>query len=265
MVELGGQVDAWPSPRGHAATVFGVVVGLGLLVLMAMTLAIDRSTRLEAAEREATATAIGAERLVWVELRNLQRALTGIAVDARQWPATADGISPALAESMRGVASRQPEFERLLLVDARGRALGAGRGDPTLPSWALRHAGPAMRIGPLQRADDDRRSVLPLAVPMGDGRFVLARLRAETFDSLLAGLAPGSRTVSVVDAGGREVAGVHGSSAEAQAGIADRARHVVVERPVDGYPLRVVVSRLRVAVLQGWGRWGGAAVLPQLV
>jgi PAS domain S-box-containing protein len=265
MVELGGQVDAWPSPRGHAATVFGVVVGLGLLVLMAMTLAIDRSTRLEAAEREATATAIGAERLVWVELRNLQRALTGIAVDARHWPATADGISPALAESMRGVASRQPEFESLLLVDARGHALSEGRGDPTLPSWTQGHAKPAMRIGPLHRADGDRRAVLPLAVPMGDGRFVLARLRVETFDSLLTGLAPGSRIVSVVDASGREVAGVHGSSAAAQASAADRAHLVIVERPVDGYPLRVVVSRLRASVLQGWWTWVMVAVLLQLL
>ncbi|HWI24509.1 MAG TPA: EAL domain-containing protein [Lysobacter sp.] len=263
MVELGNQVDVRQSARAHAATVFGVVVGLGLLVLMAMTLAIDRSTRLEAAERELTATAIGANRLVWVELRNLQRALTGIAADARHWPA-ADGISPALVESMRGVASRQPEFESLLLVDARGRALGEGRSDPTLPSWLRSGAAHSMSIGPLQRAGNGNARVLPMAVPMGDGRLVLARLHVETLDSLLAGLAPAPRAVSVQDASGREVAGVHGSGVGARNAV-DRSQRVIVERAVDGYPLRVVVSRSRASVLQGWWTWVMVAVLLQLL
>lgn len=262
MVELGDQADVPRSTRGHAATAFGVVVGLGLLVLMAMTLAIDHSTRLTAAEREGAATATGAERLVWLELRNLKRALMGIAADARHWPATAGGIAPGLSESMRGVAARQPEFESLLLVDGEGRALGDGRGDPSFREWMRSRSTDALSIGPLQQAEGSG-SVLPMAVPMGDGRYVLARLHVEALNELFTGLVPGSRAVSVTDADGREVAGARGPAALVHHG--HREPRVVVAQPVQGYPLRVVVSQSRGVVLQGWWTWVMVAVLVQLV
>jgi hypothetical protein len=262
MTKLGDHLDRHPSLKAQATTVFGVVVGLSLLVMMVTALAVDRSTRLEAATLEATATATGAERLVGVELRNLQRALLGIAADAAHFPAGEDGSSPGLAASMRGVASRQPEFESLVLVDAAGRALGEGRGDPTLPAWVRSDPAHAMSIGPLQPLAGGA-PVLPMAVAMGDGRYVLARLHTGTLSTLLEGLAPGTRVVSVLDPGGREVAAAHGAAPAARR--LDRAARVWVERRVQGYPLRVVVSRSRAAVLQGWWTWVMVAVLLQLL
>jgi len=258
-MEPGDHADVQPSSRSRPATAFGVVVGVALLLLMAGTLASDRSTRLRAAAREMAATATGAERLVWVELRNLERALEGIAADAKQW--RADALAPELAASMHGVAMRQPEFESLLLVDASGRALGEGRGDPTLPAWVRSGAG-GMSIGALQRAPGRKAAVLPMAVPMGDGRYVLARLRVETLDTLLAGLVQNARAVHVLDARGRELVDVHGPAGSTAAHDAPR---VAVERAVQGYPLRVVASRSRESILQGWWSWVMVAALLQLL
>lgn len=276
MAQRGGR-DSARSQTGRAATIFGVAVGVSLLLVMAMALVADRNTRLQAAQREAEALAVGAQRLVWVELRNLERALAGIAADAAHWP-TADGkIAPELVASMRGVAARQPEFESIVLVDAAGNALDGGRGDRTLAAWARAGTG-GMRVGPLQQAAPDASdaAVLPMAVPMGDGRHVLARLRIATLRDLLAGLAPDAHgsVVSLEDARGRVLVDTRGGAAadaNAQgarppvgAGI-EGAPRLVVQSPLPDFPLRVTVARSRAAILQGWWPLVMVAVLLQVL
>ena len=91
-----------------------------------------------------------------------------------------------MGESIAGVAQRQQELESIVLVDGDGRALMDGRGDASLPRWwDLHNARPprAMRLGPLQRHGGEW--LLPLAVPMRDGRWIVARLRTTELQRLL--------------------------------------------------------------------------------
>jgi PAS domain S-box-containing protein len=261
---------------------FGVGIGLILAVVMAMAVVSDRQARLEAAEREAGALARGAQRLVWMELRNLKRALRGIAADAAHWPAQPDGgLAPGLVASMRGVAERQPEFESLLLVDARGRALGGGEGDATLPTWHTDGDDELLTVGALQRRPSGW--VLPMAVPMGDGRYVLARLRVGELQDLLAEIAPPAQAViRLTGRDGRIVAengdaarvgevavGARGASATAArrtwSTAADGVPRLVVDTPLPGFPLHVSVGMARAVILQRWWTWVGIAVLVQLL
>src|SRR5688572_27119488 len=166
--------------------------GMGLAVVLAVTLIVvaasDRGKRMDAAQQQNLALTAGAERLVWLQLRNLERAMRGIAGDAQRVEETApEHASRLLAESFAGVAERQRELESLELTDARGRPLSGGRGEPGLPGWPdLRRrqsASQPMYVGPLQRRDD--RWLLPLAVRMRDDRWIVARLHTEELQQLL--------------------------------------------------------------------------------
>ena len=276
------RIDPERSPTAKAITWFGIAVGVILAAVMAMAILADRHARLESAEREAGALARGAQRLVWLELRNLRRALQGIAADAALWPAQDDALAPGLVASLRGVARRQPEFESIAVVDASGRALGGGYGDATLPSWVQRGTGDAaLGVGALQRRGSGW--VLPMAVPMQGDRFVLARLRIDELRQLLAEVAPPRQAaIRVVDADRRIVADTRGAGwvgqpADVWRPAAQRAQAVawtrgadgvprlVVDVPLHNFPLHVTVGMSRAAILQRWWTWVGVAVLLQLL
>ncbi|WP_217537931.1 EAL domain-containing protein [Stenotrophomonas sp. GbtcB23] len=165
----------------------GLLLGAGLLVMLAN----DYQRRLEAAQRQSTALATGSQRLLRLELRNLERAMRGIAADGAQLfehvPAQAPDL---LDEAIDGVLQRHAELESIVVVDQFGRALTSGGGDLTLPLWAVEaHRGQdsQLYLGPPQDLGM-RRWVLPLALRMGEDRWLLSRLHTSELQSIISGL-----------------------------------------------------------------------------
>jgi len=101
----------------------GLLLGAGLVVMLAN----DYQRRLEAAQRQSTALATGSQRLLRLELRNLERAMRGIAADGAQLfehvPAQAPDL---LDDAIDGVLQRHAELESIVVVDQFGRALTSG-------------------------------------------------------------------------------------------------------------------------------------------
>lgn len=278
----------------RAPLLFGILVGAALLLSGGYVVLADRAHRLEAAERQVRALAVGADRLVTLELRNIERALRGIAADlgTAVRPATGGSDEPIAAppagdtlaggtlveNTLAGVMARQPELRDIVLVDTRGRALSSGRGDARWAQWpAARTGGQALALGPLERSGGEW--VLPLAVPM-EGGAVLARLRVAELQRLVASLDSGrdgrvrllqgdgrviadSRTPAYI---GRRVRDLPSpAAADAIRLDADRRdpldgvhRITAVARTSD-YPLRVSIGRSRAAVLAPWQRLAAAA------
>jgi PAS domain S-box-containing protein len=180
-------------------TILALVLALGLIYVVVN----DRAVRLEGAQRQSSALAAGAARLLQYEFRNLERALLGVAGDAELLSANAD--PSVLLENISGVASRQHELENIVLVDPQGRPLIGGQGDPTLPRWiAARPPGPGseLRIGHLYKSPRGRW-LLPIAVPLKRDGYVLARFRVYELLSIVAGLDTGQNgTVAITDRDG---------------------------------------------------------------
>ncbi|MDH5834876.1 bifunctional diguanylate cyclase/phosphodiesterase [Luteimonas kalidii] len=155
-------------------------IGLGLLLMggLAVLLWHDRQARIDAAHRQSLAVATGVDRLLHYGLRNLERALSGIAADAATWAAQApEQRDLLLEESIKGVAERQQELHSIVLVDAQGRALSTGEGDPQLPQWLSRGSQRGgLVVGPLQ-ADGEGGWWVRLAMPYDGSRWLLTRLR----------------------------------------------------------------------------------------
>lgn len=114
---------------------FGLLLGAALGIGLGWWVISDRQNRLQAAERQSQALVVGVERAIGLELRNLERAMRGIAADATALLASAPDRAPGLiGQLIKGVASRHHELESVVMVDAQGRALTPGRGDPSFHS-----------------------------------------------------------------------------------------------------------------------------------
>lgn len=189
---------------GSAATVrrVGVAVGLLLMAGLALLLQQDRQARVAAAHRQSLALASGVDRLLHYGLRNLERALKGIAADAATWKSAApDQRDLLLAAAIEGVAARQPELHSIVLVDAQGNALSEGEGDPGFPQWRD-GGGDGLAVGPL-RAGGEGEWWLSLTVRHEPGRWLLARLRTAELERMIRGLDTGARGhVTILDAQG---------------------------------------------------------------
>ena len=180
-------------------TILALLLALGLVYVVVN----DRAVRLEGAQRQSSALAAGAARLLRYEFRNLERALLGVAGDAELLSTNTDpGV---LLENIAGVASRQRELENIVLVDPQGRPLFGGQGDPTLPRWISAGTpgpGSELRIGNLYKSPRGRW-LLPIAVPLKHGGYVLARFRVYQLRGIVAGLDTGQNgTVAITDRDG---------------------------------------------------------------
>lgn len=274
---------------------FGLLLGAVLAIGLGWWVVSDRQNRLQAAERQSQALAVGVERAIGLELRNLERALRGIASDAARLSAAAPDQAPApIGDLIADVASRHHELESIVLVDARGRALTSGRGDPDFARWNA-SAGASepghLRLGPLQWLEDGR-PVLPLVLPLsvqGDSapRWLLARLDARALQALIDGLDSGrDGTLGVVGPNGqllvrslggkpsREGIGMRIAmpgpgelDTRPQASVSQRTsevdglRRVVAARVLPDYPLRVWAGLSTEQVLLPWHRFVAIAAL----
>ena len=200
----GGRSSTPSSTRVFAIT--GMILALLLALGLAYVVVNDRAVRLEGAQRQSSAVAYGAARLLKYEFRNLERALLGVASDAELLSGgKANADQALLLENIAGVSSRQRELEGIVLVDPQGQATTDGQGDPTLPRWiADRTPGPGsvMRIGQVYRSPRGRW-LLPIAVPLKGNGYVLARFRIYELRGIVAGLDTGRNgTVAIVDRDG---------------------------------------------------------------
>ncbi|WP_202845578.1 bifunctional diguanylate cyclase/phosphodiesterase [Luteimonas saliphila] len=175
---------------GSASTVraVGIAVGVLLMVGLAVLLQHDRQARIDAAHRQSLALATGVDRLLHYGLRNLSRAMEGIAADVATWAAAPAGDDVPIREAIAGVVDRHPELHSIVLVDAQGRALSEGAGDPELPGWVARGDGNArLVVGPLQ-ADGGGGWWLLLASPFDRDRWLLTRMRTTELERMIRDL-----------------------------------------------------------------------------
>lgn len=168
---------------------------LGLAIMFALSVAVtkDHTDRLDIAQRQSLTLATSVDRALMYELRNVERAMRGIAADSDVFFRSAPAQAPALlSESIAGVRLRHSELEALVLLDARGRALTNGPSDPTLPAWRSSAAGavPPLSFGPLQK-DRDQAWVIPIALRTDHGHWLLARLRTAEIQRMVGGLDTG--------------------------------------------------------------------------
>ncbi|MFT4248025.1 MAG: PAS domain S-box protein, partial [Pseudomonas sp.] len=166
---------------------FGALVALLLVLGLSWVLVNDRNTRIAFAQRQAVGAAAGIERLLQLELRNLERVMLAIADDGaaglRQGSAQA-----LLGQALRSAVARQTELESIVVLDSQGRALTPGRGDPQIAQWAVPQArgdGHALFVGPLERLPDGSRG-LRLALRMAPDHWLLARLRTGVLQAMVS-------------------------------------------------------------------------------
>lgn len=158
-----------------------LTIGLGALVLL------DREARLAAASRQSMALATGIDRLVHYELRNIQRAMNGIATE-RDIHGVLNGAEAAerLELSIEGVVARHDELDDIVVHDAAGVARRDG--DARISAW-LRTLGPdaePLTPGPLLQRSDGW--VLPLAMSMDGGGWMVALFRTRELERMVDAL-----------------------------------------------------------------------------
>ena len=270
--------------RPVAPLAWGVALSVVLLGTLLYVLWHDRQDKLLAAERRVAAIALGSDRLLSLEMRNLERALHGVAMDTVHLQATVPGQAPSLRRDLvDGVASRHPELLDVVLVDRAGVAIGPGPGDRTLPRWTSLRAnsmGPGrLVVGAPQWLAHDSEWFVPLAVAVPDGSgWVLARLRLDSIVELTIGVDVGERGVANVfhrggallvrsqDTGrgvGRDFsrsellgrllpASRDGIGSADLVSPIDGERRLIAFRALDDYPLVVVAGVSRSDVLAPW-------------
>jgi PAS domain S-box-containing protein len=238
-------------------------VGLGVLLAVGVTimLANDYQRRLEAAQRQSTAISAGAQRLLRLELRNLERAMRGIAADGTQlFERVPEQAPDLLDDAVRGVLQRQEELESIVVVDEFGRALTSGSGDLYLPLWAVdsnQGQDSELYLGPPQPVPG-QGWVLPLALRMGEERWLLGRLRTRELQNIIDGLdVGGDGVISITDGGGYVLARAPDATAAIgrQFGLQHRerlGRDAVIPLGVEYSPVDRVE---RIATLTTLGRY----------
>lgn len=238
------------------AILLGVLITLGLLAAVML----DRRARIDAARRQSTAVATGVDRLMHFEIRNLERALRGMADDVDAYARSPADSGWDVSGSIRGVLSRQGELQGIALHDAAGKPLydggirapgaptafpGAMFGGATLQDMARGAAG-GLKVGNLQQSGRGE-PVVPLALRTREGNWLVARLRTSELQKMLEGLDVGaSGSVSILDLGGVILAR-HGPGAT-QTG---RTVHLP-----EGFALGATLQRDIVSELDGVTRFG---------
>ncbi len=190
MVEDGDEhaMRRWRRRRlasARAVRIVGICLGVVITAGLAVLVALDREARLTAAHRQSSAMATGVDRLLQLELRNVERALRGILADAQDHAdLPADEARQRRARSVQGVVERHVEIAGIDVFEAPS-APGATGGPPR---W-LTDADPApgtLIAGPLESRGGEWR--LLLGVVTGDGSAVIARVRTREFEAMVAGL-----------------------------------------------------------------------------
>lgn len=269
-----------------APAAYGFALSLVLLSTLLFVLWRDHQEKLRAAERQVAAMALGSDRLLALEMQNLERVLEGIANDSRTMSEPTIGpVDPVQQSKIDSVRVRHAELQDILIVDAAGHPLSAGRGDPTIVRWARqpenRKDTHGLIIGSPIRLPPAGEWILPLAVPLStDGSaqlgWVMARMRLPDLWEFAGGLDLGTHGVANIFHGdgtmlarSREPqasAGVDFSGSELfrdllpdrRTGSSERVspvdgvRRLMAYRALDDFPLVVAVGVSRREILGTW-------------
>jgi len=276
--------DVVPVPPQRGMLLWGVALSSILLGTLLYLLLHDREDKLRSAQRRVAAITQGSERLLSLEMRNLERALQGLAMDTVRLRRTVPGQAAALRDDIvDGVAARHSELLDVVIVDRVGTPIGHGPGDRQIARWASAPSnsmGPGrMAVGAPQWLAHDSEWFLPLAVPLPDNSgWVLARLRLATLADIASGVDVGEHGVAnIFHRGGAMLArspeagrsiGQDFSRSELLGhlvpatrngiGVADLVspldgeRRLIAFRTLEDYPLVVVAGVSRSNVLAPW-------------
>jgi diguanylate cyclase (GGDEF)-like protein/PAS domain S-box-containing protein len=267
-----------------APAAYGFALSLVLLSTLLFVLWRDHQEKLQAAHRQVAAMTLGSDRLLALEMHNLNHVLQGIASDARTM-SEADAAPPVLQANINTLRDRHAELLDIVIVDPAGNPRSAGRGDPTIAHWARqpgnRMAASGLIIGPPARLPPTGEWTLPLALPLAaadDAQrgWVLARMRLPALWDLAGGLDIGAHGVAnifhrngIMLARSRlpeASAGVDFSGSELfrdllpnrRSGSSDRVspvdgvRRIIAYRALEDFPLVVSVGVSRREVLGTW-------------
>lgn len=172
-------------------TLGGAVVAVLLALALVLMLWNDRSTRMQAAQRQSMVMASGSERLLRAKLLIIERALRGVADDGQRFEREVPDRAAALLQaSMEGLLQRNVDVASITLVDDQGWPSSVGRGDPTLQSWAIpenRLLTGNYYIGALEQLPGENW-VVRTALAIKPGQWLLVRLRLGMFQEVVSGL-----------------------------------------------------------------------------
>ncbi len=190
-----------PAHPLRVTVVAGTVVAVMLAVALAMMLWNDRSSRIEAAQRQSMALANGSDRLLRAQLITLERALRGTANDGREfYRRVPEQALELLQVNIRGVLERNQDLASITLVNGHGQPLSEGIGDPSLESWVVapnRVLSGELYIGPLEKLPGGYW-VVRTAVPMQPDQWLLGRVRLGMFQDVVSGLDVGRDGVASI-------------------------------------------------------------------
>ncbi|WP_368562174.1 EAL domain-containing protein [Pseudoxanthomonas sp. UTMC 1351] len=200
-------MDISAQPEGKSGTlgsvraigVFGSVLALALAVGLVLVIVNDYRSRMAAAERQSLALVTGAERLVDFELRNIESALAGFAAYADRTNAfPSEDVEALRLAHVGGVMAGHREIESISLLSADGTPVfGTRSGASGIADWGSRrnpNQPQALRMGPLRKLINGQWAV-PLAMPLKNGGYVLARLNVSELQSIVGNLDSGQEGV----------------------------------------------------------------------
>ena len=251
---------------------------------MAFVIASDHERRLQVARSQDQAVADGGQRIITAQLWDIQRALVDLAEESAPRAAHyADDELQDISRDLDRVAHHYGELANLVLMDRDGKALTPGVDDPTLPTWVASSpvARGALRIGPLQSWQG--AWVVPLAVPVVDGRWLVARLKQGRLQEIAEDLGKSRDGVAAITdrfgtivaraGSGRSVIGKSVTTlfqpgwtrGERQVSRIDGVDRVVAVASPGDYPFWVGVGVPTADVLAPWYRFAFYSVLLYLV
>ena len=182
--------------RMKVVRLVGVLLGLVISVGLLLAILLDRAARIEAARRQSMAVTVGVDRLLHLEIRNIERALRGMAV-------VADGYADDrrdrerwdLSGEIRGVVARHAELQDIDLYGRDGRALYRGvslSGDDMLPDFDANATASTLHVGPLVHTGRTE-PIVPLMLQTPEKNWLVARLRTSELQRMLEDLDVGAQ------------------------------------------------------------------------
>lgn len=187
--------SAAAAPRANAMQWVGVCLGVVISAGLVFAIVLDRTARMDAARRQSMAVAVGVDRLLHLEVRNLERAMRGMAVVADGYAGEPQDRSRwDLPGEIRGVISRHAELQDIDLYGRDGRVLYRGVSEAGHDSAPQGEAAPMARALGVGRLVREGRSepIVPLTLATPEGNRLVARLRTSELQRMLEGLDVGA-------------------------------------------------------------------------
>ena len=273
----------------------GLALTLILLSTLLYVLWRDHEGKLHEAEQRVADIALGTDRLLSLQMLNLDRGLRTIAADLADPGIAAGGNFPApVQQQLDGIVWRHGELIDMVIVDASGRAISRGPDVPDIGHWAAdktnRSGDDGLIIGPPSRASGTESWAIPLAIALPadnafGGAWVVAHMRQSALATVAAGLGVGADGVGnvfhrngIMLARSRNLSiGMGGDYSRSElmrellprsaVGTSDRVspvdgvRRIIAYRALQSYPLVVVVGVSRAEILRPWYRFAFLAAL----